>query len=81
MRLAANAADWTEQFSQRRRIQVPGLLDDASAEQLYRSLANQKQWNLAFNRNEEHVDIGSDSASVWTDAQSLQFDEMIYDLI
>ncbi|MDG1387936.1 MAG: 2OG-Fe(II) oxygenase family protein [Halioglobus sp.] len=78
MRLAANAADWTEQFSQRRRIQVPGLLDDASAEELYRSLANQKQWNLAFNRNEEHVDIGSDSASVWTDAQSLQFDEMIY---
>ncbi len=78
MRLAANAADWAEQFSQHKRIQISGLLDDASAEQLYRCLASQDQWNLAFNRSGEHVDIGSDSVSAWTEVQRRQFDEMIY---
>ncbi|MCX2973619.1 2OG-Fe(II) oxygenase [Halieaceae bacterium IMCC8485] len=78
MRLAANAVNWAGRFSQRGRIQVPGLFDDASAEQLHRCLVNQDQWNLAFNRRGEHVDIGSDSVSIWTEAQSRQFEEMIY---
>ena len=78
MRLAARASDWSATLAEHRRVHVPNLLDRDSAQQLHQSLSAQQQWNLAFNRDGEHVDIGADSVSLWDDEQRRQFDDIVF---
>jgi Rps23 Pro-64 3,4-dihydroxylase Tpa1-like proline 4-hydroxylase len=78
MRLAARAGDWSASLAEQRRVHVPNLLDRESAQRLHESLSAQEQWNLVFNRNGEHVDIGADSVSLWDDEQRRQFDDIVF---
>ncbi len=78
MRLAARAGDWSASLAEHRRVHIPGLLDSDSAQKLHDSLAGQEQWNLVFNRDGEHVDIGADSTRLWDDAQRSQFEDIVF---
>ena len=78
MRLAARAGDFSAGLAKQRRIHVPGLFEHESALQLHECLAGQEQWNLVFNRDGEHVDIGADSVSLWDDSQRRQFDDIVF---
>ena len=78
MRLAARAGDWSAELAQRRRVHVPNLFEGESAEQLFTSLSTQDPWNLVFNRDGKHVDIGADSIALWNPEQRQQFDDIVF---
>ena len=77
MRLAARATDWSASLAEHRRVHIPNLFERASADVLYESLSTQDPWNLVFNRDGEHVDIGADSLALWNEEQRKQFDDIV----
>ncbi|MFI2812315.1 MULTISPECIES: 2OG-Fe(II) oxygenase family protein [Microbulbifer] len=59
-------------------VQVPDFLQGSSAEALYRLLADQPEWNLAFNKGGEHVDLSYRDYAGWTSQQKETLSEVVW---
>ena len=67
----------TTYFAEHRRIQIPALLTDQSAETIYQVLSTQKQWNIVWNDNGNHVDMDFDGVMQLPKAQLTELREKI----
>lgn len=59
-------------------VQVADFLQEQSAEALHALLASQPEWNLAFNKNGEHVDLSYRDYSGWTEQQKATLSQVVW---
>ncbi len=71
-------SDLAEAFDRDNRLQIPGILDEPSADAIYDSLANFRHWNLVFNKSGTHVDINAADVSAWPQGERDTLEEIIH---
>ena len=49
--------DLQQYFAEHRRVQIPDVLNNQTAEAIYQALNTQEQWNIVWNDNGQHVDM------------------------
>lgn len=50
-------------------VQVPEILEPASADRIYQALSEQEEWNLAWNDQGKHTDLSYLGVNNWTQQQ------------
>ncbi len=58
-----------ETYKQLGRLHIPDFLDSESAVKIYQCLAEQLEWNLAWNDQGKHTDLSYTGVMGWTDEQ------------
>ena len=66
-------------FQRHRRIQIPDLLTEPSANEILHSLEQQKEWNLAWNLNGQHRDLDYAGVDAWADNEKRKLDSLIFE--
>ncbi len=56
-------------FKHAGRLHIPDFLSTESALQIHRVLAEQTEWNLAWNKNGQHQDLSYTAVMAWTQDQ------------
>lgn len=69
--------DLSAYFAEHRRIQIPGLLTDQTADTIYQALSTQPQWNIVWNDHGKHVDMDYDGVMQLPKAQLTELREKV----
>lgn len=59
----------TKSYSECGRVHIPEFLDIQSADKIHHSLAEQLEWNLAWNDQGRHTDLSYTGVMEWTNEQ------------
>ena len=71
-------SELAEAFDRDNRLQIPGILDEPSANAIYDSLAKFQHWNLVFNKSGEHVDTNASDVSAWPRSERKKLEEIVH---
>jgi Rps23 Pro-64 3,4-dihydroxylase Tpa1-like proline 4-hydroxylase len=75
---SADKSELARVFKEAGRVHIPEFLDPESALRIYRTLADQEEWNLAWNDRGKHTDLSYTGVLDWTTEQRDSLEERIH---
>jgi Rps23 Pro-64 3,4-dihydroxylase Tpa1-like proline 4-hydroxylase len=66
------------EYATKGRLHIRDVLDPSSADAIYRCLSEQRQWNLVYRMNGEHIDSSAAAVAKWPNRKRLKLQKLIH---